>query len=75
MTRQEAMEAFDKRPRSQERTLRDGDDMRLDDFGYLIHRQSYREANSFGWSVNPSGQVVGNMAGREPVMGDNRLFG
>ena len=75
MTRQEDMKAFDARPRSTERTLRDDDDMRLDEFGYLIERQSYGASNSFGWNVNSAGQVVGNMAGRKPVMGDNRLFG
>ena len=69
------MKAFEARPRSTERTLGDDDDMRLDEFGYLIERQSYGAFNSFGWSVNPAGQVVGNMAGRKPVMGDNRLFG
>ena len=75
MTCQEAMDVFDARSRPTDLALRDDDDMRLDDFGYLIERQSYGASNSFGCSVNPAGQVAGNIAGRKPVMGDNWLFG
>ena len=74
MTHQEAMDVFDARPRPTQLALRDDDDLRRDEFGYIIHRQSYGEPNSFGWTVNPTRQVVGNMAGRMPVMGDNKLF-
>ena len=44
-------------------------DLRIDQFGYIIERYSHGADHSYGWRVDDQGKVIGNMAGKPPIMG------
>ena len=60
-------EIFNTRPRPPE--FPDDPDLRLDCFGFIVERHSHGADHSLGWRVDEKGRVIGNLAGKPPLMG------
>ena len=67
MKNNSAQEIFDGLRKHPE--FRDDPDLRLDDVGFIVERHSYGAVPSFGWRVAENGTVLGNIAGKLPLMG------
>ena len=44
-------------------------DLRIDYFGFIVERHSHGAAHSFGWRVDDQDRIIGNVAGKPPLMG------